>query len=190
VLRIDVDSGNPYGIPIDNPYHDNPQGYREEIYAYGFRNPWRFSFDPPTGRLWLGDVGQNTIEEIDLVEKGGNYGWKIMEGSRCFDPANNCAQSGLILPVWEYSHTVGFSVTGGYVYRGSSLNELKGAYIYADYVTGMIWALRYSGTNPAANELLVDTDLNVASFGRDAAGELYICAFDGKIYDLNRIVSP
>lgn len=190
ILRIDVDSASPYAIPSDNPFAGNAEGWREEIYAYGLRNPWRFSFDQATGRLWAGDVGQSTIEEVDIIEKGKNYGWKIMEGSSCYSPSSGCDQTGLELPVWEYTHSTGFSITGGYVYRGSQPTALAGAYIYADYVTGKIWALYYDAMNPAENILLFDTDLNISSFGVDGGGELYICSFDGKIYRLKRIVKP
>jgi glucose/arabinose dehydrogenase len=182
LLRIDVDSpagGRPYGIPPDNPYAGNTQGWREEIFAYGLRNPWRFSFDPPTGRLWAADVGQNAYEEIDLIVAGGNYGWNLMEGDHCYLEAN-CDSTGLIPPVWEYDHSQGQSVTGGHVVHGSS--TLGGAYVYADFVSGRIWALRLDGQGRPANELLLDSGLNISSFGLDAAGGLYLCAFDGRIY--------
>ncbi|NWG10330.1 PQQ-dependent sugar dehydrogenase [Candidatus Bathyarchaeota archaeon] len=195
ILRIDVDSssgGLNYSIPNDNPFVGNVQGYREEIFAYGLRNPWRFSFDPVTGWLWAADVGQNRIEEIDIIEKGNNYGWNIMEGSLCYSPPSGCNQTGLELPIWEYNHSLGFSVTGGFVYRGLKLNELKGAYIYGDYGSGRIWALWYNGTGEPVNVELVDTSLSIPSFGVDEMGEVYICAFDGKIYQLNvvDIVAP
>jgi glucose/arabinose dehydrogenase/plastocyanin len=183
ILRIDVDStsdGRNYSIPVDNPFVGNMQGFREEIFAYGFRNPWRFSFD--SGRLWVGDVGQDRMEEVDIVEKGKNYGWNVMEGSLCFNPSVGCNQTGLELPVWEYGHDLGIAVTGGFVYRGSRLAELVGAYIYGDYGSGRIWALRYNGGS--TNEMVVDTDLLIPSFGVDEAGELYVCAFDGRIYQL------
>ena len=187
ILRIDVDhpgGGRNYGIPTDNPLVGalcGPIGCVEEIYAYGLRNPWRFSFDPETGRLWAGDVGQDAFEEIDLVEKGGNYGWNVMEGLHCFSPAVGCTQTGLALPVWEYDHTQGGSVTGGHVYRGPGVPELTGKYIYGDFVSGRLWALTYDGVT-ATNELLAETGLGIAAFGMDAAGELYFCAFDGRIY--------
>jgi glucose/arabinose dehydrogenase len=180
ILRIDV-STLPYLIPEDNPFAGNTKGYREEIFAYGLRNPWRFSFDLPTGNLWTGDVGQNAIEEIDIIESGGNYGWNIMEGSHCYQPAQNCDQSGLIQPVHEYSHSEGLSITGGFVYRGEEIPELFGAYIYADYISGKIWALFPNGTS-YQNRLLLQTQLNISSFGIDDGNEIYLCAFDGKIY--------
>jgi glucose/arabinose dehydrogenase len=187
ILRIDINSASGslnYTIPSDNPFVGNSQGYREEIFAYGLRNPWRFSFDPVSGWLWAADVGQSRIEEIDLIEKGKNYGWNIMEGSLCYSPSSGCNQTGLELPVWEYNHTLGYAVTGGFVYRGSLLTELVGAYIYGDYGSGRIWALWYNGTGAPVNIELVDTSLNIPSFGVDEENELYICAFDGKIYGL------
>lgn len=188
ILRIDVDNpsdGNNYGIPSDNPFVDNEEGYREEIYAYGLRNPWRFSFDTETGELWTGDVGQNQYEEIDIIENGGNYGWNIMEGNHCFEPSEGCDQSGLEMPVWEYAQTRGDrSVTGGFVYRGPSLDKLTGKYIYADYVSGRIWALDYSDMENPDNTELIQVDFGVSSFGVDQENELYICGFDGKIHRL------
>lgn len=181
ILRIDVDAGNPYSIPPNNPFVDNDQGYREEIYAYGLRNPWRISFDPETGRLWAADVGQNAYEEIDLIEAGENYGWDVMEGMHCYEPSSGCDQSGLVLPIWEYPHSQGQSVTGGYVYRGDAVPQLVGRYVYGDFVSGRIWALDYDGNEPE-NEELLETGLNIASFGTDREGELYVLAFDGNIY--------
>ena len=187
ILRIDVDNqenGNNYGIPDDNPFVDNSQGYREEIYAYGLRNPWRMSFDPDNGRLWAGDVGQNSYEEIDIIETGNNYGWDIMEGTHCYEPSSGCDQSGLTMPIWEYGRDQGISVTGGYVYRGPSLEQLTGKYIYGDYGTGKIWALDYSDMENPSNSELADADFSISSFGTDADNELYICSFNGSIYRL------
>jgi glucose/arabinose dehydrogenase len=184
ILRIDVnkqEGGKKYAIPADNPFAGNKSGYKEEIYAYGLRNPWRFSFDPVSKKLWTGDVGQNAYEEIDIIEKGGNYGWNTMEGNHCFEPKRNCSQQGLKLPVWEYPRTEGVSITGGFVYRGPSLPALTGKYIYADYGSGKIWALDASSAKPV-NTTLVESNLNISSFGVDAKNELYICAFDGKVY--------
>jgi len=187
ILRIDVDNtsgNNNYAIPPDNPFVNNNQGYREEIFAYGLRNPWRFSFDPATGRLFTGDVGQADLEEIDIIQSGGNYGWNIMEGTQCF-VNDNCDTSGLILPIWEYGHSQGnASITGGFVYRGPTLNNLTGLYIYADFASGRIWALDISDIDNPENTELLDTDLLISSFGVDDENELYICAFDGKIYRL------
>ncbi len=190
ILRIDVNSpsaGRNYTVPSDNPFVGNTFGYKEEIYAYGFRNPWRFSFDPPTSRLWVGDVGQDREEEIDLVEKGKNYGWNIMEGSL---PYAGGHMTGLELPVWEYGHDVGNAIIGGYVYRGSANPVLTGAYVYGDYGTGKIWALNLSAAGAPANTLLTDSALVISSFGIDARGEIYVCAFDGKIYRFNQNVIP
>jgi len=193
ILRIDVDSpsaGRNYGIPADNPFAGNTLGYREEIYAYGFRNPWRFSFDAVTGRFWVGDVGQSQREEIDVVEKGNNYGWNIMEGTLCYSPSSGCDETGLELPVWEYGHDQGNAVIGGFAYRGTSLSGLEGAYVYGDYGSGKIWALWYNASSSPANVLLADTNLAITSFGLDEKDELYLTAFDGKIYTLNSTVIP
>lgn len=186
ILRIDVSglSGpGDYEIPADNPFV-GIEGAREEIWAYGFRNPWRFSFDLETGLLWAGDVGQNSWEEIDVVTKGANYGWNIMEGSQCYFPATGCNQSGLTLPVIEYDHSQGCSVTGGYVYRGDQIASLRGYYIYGDYCSGNIWALAYDGSVVTDNVLLVDSGLSITSFGEDLAGNLYILDRQGGIYTL------
>jgi glucose/arabinose dehydrogenase len=186
ILRIDVDQeadGKRYGIPTDNPFATSSE-YRKEIYAYGLRNPWRFSFDAETNTLWAGDVGQNSYEEIDIIEKGGNYGWNTMEGKHCFEPSSGCNTSGLQLPVWEYGRGEGVSVTGGFVYRGSTLPGLTGKYIYADYGSGNIWALERPAGSNAVNSKLMESDLEVSSFGIDQNNELYICSFDGKIYRL------
>lgn len=193
ILRIDVDTatvgGPKYGIPPDNPFAGNTQGYREEIYAYGLRNPWRMSFDPVTGWLWAGDVGQNQYEEIDVIESGGNYGWNIFEGFHCYTNAppcqtEPCDTAGLKMPIWEYSHTLGNSVTGGYVYRGATVPELQGKYVYADFGSGRIWSLGYDGVNPPQNDLLLDSNLLISSFGVDENQELYICQYssNGQIY--------
>jgi glucose/arabinose dehydrogenase len=188
LLRIDVDNpsgGNSYGIPPGNPFAGNPNGYREEIWAYGFRNPWRFSFDVPTGRLWLGDVGQDTWEEVNLVKKGRNYGWPRMEGNDCFDPST-CDTAGLkiVLPLFVYPHNGGSaSITGGFVYRGPSMPDLVGKYIYADFITDEISALSYDGVNPPVHSSLTSL-FNVPSFGVDKDGELFMASFDGSIYRL------
>lgn len=185
MLRIDVNTNQGslnYAIPMDNPFVNNTMQYREEIYAYGLRNPWRFSFDPITGWLWLADVGQNRFEEIDIIQSGGNYGWRIMEGYNCYDPANSCDTTGLIMPIWEYDHSLGQSITGGYVYRGTLIPEFVGKYIYADFISGNIWSIEYDGQNSPINNLIIDSNLLISSFGVDENNELYICSFDGKIY--------
>ncbi len=186
ILRIDVDQQEGqmnYGIPADNPFANNSEGFRKEIYAYGLRNPWRFSFDSESNRLWTGDVGQNRYEEIDIVENGGNYGWNIMEGFHCFEPSSGCDTEGLEMPIWEYERSEGdVSVTGGFVYRGQSISELEGLYVYADYASGRIWTLDHSDLdNPVNNEIL-KAPFQISSFGVDKDNELYICGFDGKIY--------
>jgi glucose/arabinose dehydrogenase len=186
ILRIDVNSpsaGRNYGLPADNPFVGNTLGYKEEIFAYGFRNPWRFSFDSATGKLWVGDVGQDRMEEIDVVEKGKNYGWNIMEGSLTYSPGS---QVGLELPIYEYDHTLGNAIIGGYVYHGSALAELAGNYVYGDYGSGKIWALAANGTNV----LLADSNLSISAFGLDQNKELYICAFDGRIHKFSAATIP
>lgn len=187
ILRIDVDSienGKNYAIPEDNPFKGNSSGWREEIFAYGLRNPWRISFDPETGWLWAGEVGQNQIEEVNIIENGKNYGWRLMEGNQCYNPPN-CDTAGLTLPIWQYTHSLGQSITGGYVYRGSEIEEWVGSYVYADYVSGRIWLLNYDGSSPATNALYDDTNLFISSFGVDESRELYLCAFNGRIYRFN-----
>ena len=184
MLRIDVDrkaSGLNYAIPPGNPYVGNTEGWREEIFAYGLRNPWRFSFDPVTGVFWCADVGQNKIEEIDIIEKGKNYGWKIMEGNSCYGNPG-CDTTGLTLPIKDYTHALGRSITGGYVYRGAAVPELNGAYIYADFVSGRLWSLRYENGKVTEDEQLLNTPFNIPSFGVDENNELYILAFNGRIY--------
>lgn len=177
ILRIDVnktDKGN-YGIPTDNPYVGNTEGFREEIYAYGLRNPWRFSFDSKTGQLWAGDVGQNEFEEIDIITKGGNYGWRLKEASRCYNPRNDCDPTKtLIDPIHQYPRSDGVSVTGGYVYRGKRIPALQGKYLFADYAKGNIWAISFDGTTKTCNELLSTYGGSVSSFGIDANEEIYI----------------
>ncbi len=188
VLRLDVDDpddGLSYGIPEDNPFAAAGGPERGEIYAWGFRSPWRMSHDPETGDLWVGDVGQNTWEEVSRVALGSNCGWNVMEGFHCYDPPANCATEGLTLPVWEYSSsgTGNCSVTGGYVYRGSALPELVGRYVYGDFCSGRIWALEVdAGTGEATNTELFDTDLAIVSFGTDAEGELYVLDYLGSVY--------
>ncbi|WP_162415848.1 PQQ-dependent sugar dehydrogenase [Cyclobacterium roseum] len=188
LLRIDVNAQAGdlnYAIPEDNPFVGNGEGFREEIFAYGLRNVWKFSFDTESNLLWAADVGQNRYEEISLIENGGNYGWNTMEGFECFDPASACETEGLELPVWAYDHSEGDgSVTGGYVYRGSALPELAGRYIYADFISGRIWALDVTDRSNPTNTELVQASFPVAAFGLDPSNELLICGFDGKIYRL------
>lgn len=177
ILRIDVDSSTPmrkYGIPKDNPFVSKKDA-RPEIYAYGFRNIWRLAFDRETGALWAADVGQNLWEEINIVVKGGNYGWNLREGQHMFGKKGSGSRDGLIEPVWEYDHNVGKSITGGYVYRGGKLPGLIGSYIYADYVTGKIWALKVDPkSGKAVSNHSIPTDkMPIISFGEDEGGEVY-----------------
>jgi len=180
VLRIDVDqadAGLAYGIPKDNPFVGK-DGWRPEIWALGLRNPWRMSFDRKTGELWAGDVGQNYWEEIDVIIRGGNYGWKNHEAKQPFE--KRPAIPGAIDPVFAYARGEGQSITGGYVYRGKRLKDLVGDYVYGDFNTGRIWALRRKG-DEVENRLLIQLakGQQVASFAEDAAGELYLCTFEG-----------
>ncbi len=184
LLRIDVDgtSGErPYAIPADNPYAGNDEGYLEEIYAYGLRNPWRFSFDRDTGWLWLADVGQERFEEVNIIERGGNYGWDAKEADWCFEPMQDCDEDGLADPIWTYAHNQGRSITGGYVYHGELVPGLKGRYVYGDYVSGRIWALSYDGAR-ASNQLLVESDIDVSTFGQDQNGEVYAFSLSGQVW--------
>ena len=177
ILRIDVASASanlPYAIPADNPFLGRA-GARGEIWAYGVRNPWRFSFDPQTGDLWVGDVGQNEREEVNLVTKGGNYGWAIMEGTGCLGQPP-CDQEGLMVPIKEYETGQNCSITGGFVYRGTAIPVLRGAYVYSDYCSGRIWALRYNGSTVTADGELFDANIQISSFARDNDGELYVLA--------------
>jgi glucose/arabinose dehydrogenase len=190
MLRIDVDradAGRAYAIPPDNPWAGNQQDYREEIYALGLRNPWKFSFDLPDGLLWVADVGQDSLEEINIVAKGLNYGWNRMEGTACYPPGSQCSAEGLQLPVWEYRHPIGQSITGGYVYRGTAIKGLAGYYVYGDYVTGRIWALRIDASAAPTNHLLLESGLRISSFGVNQAGELYVVDFRGKVYKLTAV---
>ena len=187
IIRIDVSQaapGAPYAVPPDNPFVGQ-DGARGEIWAYGLRNPWRFSFDRATGDLWAGDVGQNALEEVDIVRRGGNYGWSAMEGSRCFR-ASSCDATAFESPVAEYGRELGCSVTGGYVYRGQRLPDLHGVYLYADFCSGRIWGLRYDydGGRVAEQAQLARAGFQIASFGEDESGEVYALGFDGGIYTL------
>jgi glucose/arabinose dehydrogenase len=180
ILRIDVDkkeAGKNYGIPKDNPFVD-VAGARPEIWAYGLRNPWRMAFDRKTGRLWTSDVGQNIYEEIDIITKGGNYGWSRREGLHPFGDEGVDVNPKMIDPIWEYHHEVGKSMTGGVVYRGKALPELEGMYVYGDYITGRIWALQYDDSKKrvVANRPLERTRDLIMSFGEDEAGEIYYLA--------------
>jgi glucose/arabinose dehydrogenase len=187
ILRVNVDEapeGATYGIPEDNPFASG--GGAPEIWVWGLRNPWRFSFDRETGDLLIGDVGQGRWEEISRFPADGdgsrNFGWNVMEGPECYRAAD-CDQSGFAAPVFAYDHgTGGCSVTGGYVYRGRDVPELRGVYLLADYCSGQVWAIWPNGEDEWGSVGPVDTGLAVTSFGEDGAGELYVVDHGGGIY--------
>jgi glucose/arabinose dehydrogenase len=159
---------------------------RAEIWAYGLRNPWRFSFDPVEGTLYAADVGQSAREEINVIEAGKNYGWNIMEGSICTPGlSSNCATTGLTLPIAEYTRDKGISVIGGFVYRGSKIPDLCGAYLYGDFGSGRIWALQYQNFKVKRKKLLIDTNYSISSFGTDEDFEIYMVDYSGSIYKLD-----
>jgi len=186
ILRINVDRRDKplaYAIPKDNPFADKPNA-RGEIWAYGLRNVWGMTFDRKTGDLWAADVGQNLWEEINIIVRGGNYGWNHREASHPFGPDGAPAGPKYIDPIWEYHHKIGKSITGGYVYRGETCGPLVGKYVYADYVSGLIWALDYDYETKQVrgNYTLEGPKLPIMSFGEDAAGEVYFSCLNGKIY--------
>jgi glucose/arabinose dehydrogenase len=190
ILRLDVnraDPGRAYAIPADNPFVQR-RGARPEIYAYGLRNPWRFSFDRATGLLWCGDVGQNSREEIDIIQKGGNYGWRVMEGTIRTPGISDRADVGRFLgPVIDYGRSDGYCVTGGYVYRGRRYPSLRGVYLYGDFGSTNLWGLRYESGRLWARRLLLRTGLAISSFGEDEEGEVYVVDYGGGLY---RIEAP
>ena len=191
MLRIDVDTGPPYGIPPDNPFIGHPNA-RPEIWALGLRNPWRFSFDRLTGDLWIADVGQNRFEEVNFQTAestgGENYGWRLMEGDRCFNPAADCDDGSLTLPVLQYDHSQGCSISGGYRYRGEREPDLAGFYFYGDFCTGRIWgASRQADGNWSTAEAL-ETALQITAFGEDQAGEIYVVDYRADAGAIYRIV--
>lgn len=181
LLRLDVTNQATYAVPADNPFGD-------EIWAYGLRNPWRFAFDRATGDLYLADVGQNQYEEVDFqlaASPGGeNYGWRIMEGLHCFNPPTGCDQTGLVLPVAEYSHADGCSITGGYVYRGTQYPQLNGQYFFADYCIGTIWSLQRDAAGTWQMTERLSPNIRISSFGEGADGELYVIDHGGAVYQL------
>lgn len=188
LLRIDVNTASGdenYSIPEDNPYSGNTNGYAEEVFAYGLRNPWKFSFDEKRDLLFAADVGQNAIEEINVIEKGSNYGWNIMEGTLEYKANDGVDAAALKEPIWEYDHSLGQSITGGYTYYGEENPSLNGVYIYGDFISGKIWGLWLDEDKQVENVELQDTDLMISSFGVDEQGELVIVDFNGKLYKLN-----
>lgn len=187
LLRIDVDrkdEGLAYAIPADNPFVNEGKLARPEIWAYGLRNVWRFSFDRKTDVCWAADVGQNLWEEINILQRGGNYGWNLREGRHPFGPGGTGPQKQLIEPIFEYDHEVGKSITGGCVYRGNQVPQLQGAYLYADYVAGQIWALRYDfgAKQVTSNRILRRTGTPVVTFGEDDESEVYFSNRHGDIF--------
>lgn len=182
LLRIDIDGDLPYGIPDDNPFVEGADG-QPEIWAYGLRNVWRFSFDRATGDLYMGDVGQNQWEEINFEPAdspgGNNYGWNLFEASHVFRSGGN--RDAVVMPIAEYNHSNGCSITGGYVYRGQALPELEGAYFYSDWCSGLIWTAYRDEAGNWQAPVFMNSDYRVASFGEDESGELYIVDYDGAI---------
>jgi glucose/arabinose dehydrogenase len=192
IIRIDVsrrEGSRPYAIPADNPFVGRGDA-RPEIYAYGLRNVWRMSFDRATGRMWAGDVGQNLYEEIDLIEMGRNYGWSVREGLHPFSPKGVGPRADLVEPIWEYDHEVGKSITGGAVYRGARLPELNGSYIYGDYVSCKIWALRYDDRQKrvVANRPIRDPNVPIMSFAEDDRGDIYLLTYSANGRGIYRFV--
>ena len=186
MIRLDVDGGSPYAIPAGNPFEANPvcplgaSGAQEcpEIYAWGLRNPWRYSFDRQTGTLWLGDVGQNSWEEIDIITAGGDYGWDDREGAHCFEPSSGCITDS-IDPITEYGRDLGASVTGGFVYRGSAVPDLVGWYVYGDFVSGRIFAIPADSQEGTETIELLDTNFGISTFAEDRDGEIYVIDYIG-----------
>ncbi len=194
IVRVDVDVAVGYTIPPGNPFAQNInpclQGFGggscPEIYAWGFRNPWRFSFDRVTGALWVGDVGQNAWEEVDRVEVGENYGWNVREGANCFSPSSGCSTA-FVDPITEYDHSLGNSITGGFVYRGSAIPDLQGHYVFGDFGSGRIWAVPADSPIGTTAIEIADTGHLIASFGEGVDGELYLLDF-GNAGTIHQIV--
>lgn len=176
ILRIDVNNGKTYTVPSDNPFVGRAN-VKPEIWAYGLRNTWRYSFDKATGQLFAGDVGQDKYEEVDIINKGGNYGWHITEATHCFAPATGCSFKGITMPIAEYSHHEGISITGGYVYNGKQLSGFSGKYIFADWSGPMFYLQKVGNTWKRGKLIITGThpgDLKITSFGEDPLGELYL----------------
>ena len=196
ILRIDVApdpaTGAPYSIPTDNPFVGNGDGFEEEIYAYGLRNVWRFSFDRETGRLYAADVGQNAFEEVNEIVNGGNYGWDVKEGFSCYeapDPGEPACDAPILIdPLLVYPHSVGRSVTGGYVYRGSDAPQITGRYVFGDFISGDIWTTDLEADEPALTE--IGNQFGAAAFGEDENGEIFLGTFGGEIYQLVSLLNP
>jgi glucose/arabinose dehydrogenase len=185
LLRINVDTRAPYAIPSSNPYVG--KAGNDLIWSSGLRNPWRFSFDRATGDLWIGDVGQGRIEEIDrslapTAGRGLNYGWRVLEGNQCFNPSSGCSTAGMTMPLATYNHSQGCSVTGGYVYRGTTYPDLRGVYLFGDYCSGIVWGLDAAGPNTQTPVKLYATGTNISSFGEDQAGNLYLVDRNGSVW--------
>jgi glucose/arabinose dehydrogenase len=184
ILRLDVSPATGYSIPGGNPFVGKTGA--DEIWLYGLRNPFRFSFDRANGDLWIGDVGQNEWEEIDVARAGVgglNFGWKVMEGAHCFSPSSGCSTSGKALPIVEYAHDVGgCAVIGGHVYRGSAYPVLKGGYVFSDECSGLVWAVKATATGPQALVQVAGTSGGIAGYGEDEAGELYAADLGGQVY--------
>ena len=190
IVRVDVEGGSPYGIPAGNPFEANAvctggSGVDDcpEIYAWGLRNPWRFGFDTVTSKLWAGDVGQSSWEEVDVITAGGNYGWNVREGAHCFNPGSGCANT-FIEPVSEYDHGLGGSITGGLVYRGTAISELVGWYLFGDFTSGRLFGILENSAAGTEPEVLNETGLQIVSFGQDADGEIYVLNFVGTIHQI------
>jgi glucose/arabinose dehydrogenase len=186
IIRIDPDGGSPYAIPATNPFAESGVGGgAPEVWAWGLRNPWRFSFDRATGDLYIGDVGQGAIEEVNWLPAesvgGVNFGWNIMEGTRCYR-ADPCDSAGMTMPVAEYTHDFGCTIVGGYVYRGEVETALEGVYLFGDYCSGLVWGLGRDASGDWVVSEPVETGLSISSFGEDAAGEVYIVSLRGEIF--------
>lgn len=188
LLRLDVDRGDTYEVPPDNPFVNTP-GAAPEVFAYGLRNPWRFAFDWPTGELYIADVGQNRYEWVHHQNAGTvggqNYGWPIVEGLHCYPSGDACSRSGLESPIAEYGHERGCSVSGGFVYRGQAYPQVDGVYFFADFCSGRVWALDWSPGGGWRQTEIANSGMNISTFGQDEAGELYLATFDtGSVYRL------
>lgn len=176
IIRLNPDGS----MPSDNPFVSEGGGARGEVWAYGLRNPWRMSFDSLTGELWAGDVGQDSVEEVNLIERGGNYGWPLFEGTQPFRNPTNVPIESTVVPIFAYDHSQGQSITGGVVYRGSKIRQLFGAYVFADFVSGKVWALSRAGDSVQTRQLtLLDNPINI---GSDSEGELLVTTARGEVY--------